>query len=114
MAGGDHLRIEQKPSGRAIARPDSVGRPYREAIDAGTVEGRHVSFSDEVGREYPSERLRNPNRLGRKRRLINRAFKASARLLGQDDLEKLLLAQLRPAPPPSGRCSDATRRDLPS
>src|SRR5258706_10449848 len=33
--------FEQKPSGRAIARPDSVGRPYREAIDAGTVEGRH-------------------------------------------------------------------------
>ncbi len=96
MAGGDHLRIEQKPSGRAIARPDSVGRPYREAIDAGTVEGRHVGFSDEVGREHPSERLRNPNRLGRKRRLINRAFKASARLLGQDDLEKLLLARCSP------------------
>jgi len=28
MAGGDHLRIEQKPSGRAIARPDGVGRPW--------------------------------------------------------------------------------------
>jgi len=51
MAGGDHLRIEQKPSGRAIARPARTAKP---STPARSKAGTSVSATSSDASTRPS------------------------------------------------------------
>jgi hypothetical protein len=93
MPAGDHLAVETKAARRGIARARSVGRAQREAVDVGAIERRHIDRRGDVMREHATERGRERDRLGRKRRRIEVPGEARARFLGRHDFEELFLAR---------------------
>ncbi len=93
MTAGDHLAIERKPARRAVARTRGVGRAQRKAVDAGTVEGRHVDRRSNVGGEHATERVGKRYRFDPARREVDMTFEALPGLLGRDHFEELLLSR---------------------
>src|SRR5262245_10436555 len=91
MATSDDFAVQLEPPRLGVICAGTVGGTQGKAVDIGAVERRHVDRCGHVVRQHAPERRGKGHALARKRREVDMACKASARLLGRDDFEELLL-----------------------
>ena len=91
MSAGDDFTIEREPPRRIVARARGVGGPYRETVDAGAIERRHVDRRRNVMRQHATKRSGERYGFDTARGQIEMLPKAFRRFLGRHHLEELLL-----------------------
>jgi hypothetical protein len=90
-AAGDHFGIERKTFWRAVAGACGVGGAHGKAVDIGAVERRRIDRRDHVGCEHARQRRAEGETLTAERRAIDAGIETTARLVGGNHFEELLL-----------------------